>query len=253
MTERELQLRFLMLEDSFRKLEDKVAKLEVDIELKRMLGVSEQLKNTSISLFLLRRDRERLSKDLGLDISEYTSVKSVGEEALEELIYNYKDVLLELSREVNEAKEVEPVFSPVILDIENDRADKVKKAEKAEKVEGIEKVEKKRAVKKAAKAEDKGVGIKLNMMSDVVEDLHTQKEGVGKTVQVQNQENKQESNNQEPVGVVHSQVTMQATVEQGAELKSHTTVATSSIEHLNDGTVATESFDDLDAALNMWT
>ena len=51
LTERELQMKYLILEDSYRKLEERVAKLEVDLALKDMLGMGEKLKNTSISLF----------------------------------------------------------------------------------------------------------------------------------------------------------------------------------------------------------
>lgn len=95
MTERELQMKYMILEDSYRLLEERVSKLEVDLSLKNMLGVQEKLKNTSISLFLLRKDRERLANDLGLDVAEYQSSKSLGESAFEELLYNNQDAINE--------------------------------------------------------------------------------------------------------------------------------------------------------------
>lgn len=107
LTERELQMKYLLLEDSYRKLEERVAKLEVDLALREMLGMNEKLKNTSISLFLLRKDRERLASDLGLDVSDYVSTKSLGESALESLIYENKDVLNELSESLELSEETD--------------------------------------------------------------------------------------------------------------------------------------------------
>lgn len=93
MTEHELRMQYLILEDNYRKLENRVAELELNLKLNKYLGLEEKVTNTSISLFLLRRDREKLSNDLGISVSDYASVKSFGEEALEHLIYEYSDVL----------------------------------------------------------------------------------------------------------------------------------------------------------------
>ena len=109
LTERELQMKYLILEDSYRKLEERVAKLEVDLALKDMLGMGEKLKNTSISLFLLRKDRERLASDLGLSTSDYMSAKSLGESALESLIYENKDVLNELKMSLSASESLEHI------------------------------------------------------------------------------------------------------------------------------------------------
>lgn len=231
MTDRELQMQFLMLEDSYRKLEEKVAKLEVEIGLKRMLGVQEQLKNTSISLFLLRKDRERLSKGLGLDISEYKSAKSIGEEALEELIYNCKDVLAELTRET------ESVFSPVILDIDG-KEDKVEKP--------------KRRVTRKARKEDS-----LNEGNKVIEHLDLEEVVADHTDKV-----KEPIQSQAAQEVITSKGTEQGAEQgiiQGAtqviekeEEVVHKTVSNSNIEHLNNENVAVDSFEDMDAVLGMW-
>lgn len=93
MTEHELRMQYLILEDNYRKLENRVAELELNLKLNKYLGLEEKFTNTSISLFLLRKDREKLSNDLGISISDYASVKSFGEEALESLIYEYSDIL----------------------------------------------------------------------------------------------------------------------------------------------------------------
>lgn len=93
MTEHELRMQYLILEDNYRKLESRVAELELNLKLNKYLGLEEKVTNTSISLFLLRKDREKLSNDLGISVSDYASVKSFGEEALESLIYEYSDIL----------------------------------------------------------------------------------------------------------------------------------------------------------------
>lgn len=123
MTEHELRMQYLILEDNYRKLEQRISELEISLKLNKYLGLDEKVTNTSISLFLLRRDRERLSNDLGINVSDYASVKSFGEEALENLIYNCSDVL-DVFKSLT-GKEQDDNISESILETENDKAENV--------------------------------------------------------------------------------------------------------------------------------
>lgn len=139
MTLQELQIKFMMLEDSYRKLEERIGHIETDLLLNQQLGFTEKVTNTSISLFLLRKDRERLASELGLPVNEYTSVKSFGEDALESLLYNHSDILSEFTKTSGYIEEIEkPVFND---SVGNKTEPVVLTSMKPEEVESITKTE----------------------------------------------------------------------------------------------------------------
>ena len=88
-----LRIEYMMLEGQYRKLEERIEKIEAELEVGLELGVIERIKNTSVSLFLLRRDRERLAEELGLPITDYASARSLIEDELEKVLLDNQDIL----------------------------------------------------------------------------------------------------------------------------------------------------------------
>ena len=88
-----LRIEYMQLEEQYRKLEKRVAELEAEFEVGIRMGTMEKIKNTSVSLFLLRRDRERLASELGLPIVDYEKAKSLIENELEEVLYENQDII----------------------------------------------------------------------------------------------------------------------------------------------------------------
>ena len=84
-----LRIEYMMLEGQYRKLEERIEKIEAELEVGLELGVIERIKNTSVSLFLLRRDRERLADELGLPITDYASARSL----IEKVLLDNQDIL----------------------------------------------------------------------------------------------------------------------------------------------------------------
>jgi len=92
-----LRVEYMLLEEQYRKLEQRVAEMEAEFEVGVQLGTIEKIKNISVSLLLLRKDRERLASELGLSIADYTSAKTLIEDELERVIYENRDIINQLT------------------------------------------------------------------------------------------------------------------------------------------------------------
>lgn len=289
MMNRELRLQYLMLEDSYRNLEKRVAELETEMKLKNLLGVKEKLENTSISLFLLRKDRERLSEELGLDMEDYDSVKSFGEEALEHLVYECKDVIDGLQEGMRESLKAE--FSPVILDVSKREETSgvslglsglgtgegikepavvkeiVKKRTRRTKAEMQALREEKERLAKGKAEEKESVVVESGLSSESLESSVSSEtvsavSSVGSepvsavTAKAESTKVETAASNSNPVSI-ESASAVTAKTESVAETQSKATVevknaANSDISHLNQQEVATTEFKDMDAVLSMW-
>ena len=278
MMNRELRLQYLMLEDSYRNLEKRVAELETEMKLKNLLGVKEKLENTSISLFLLRKDRERLSEELGLDMEDYDSVKSFGEEALEHLVYECKDVIDGLQEGMRESLKAE--FSPVILDVSKREEtsgvslglsglgtgegikepavvkETVKKRTRRTKAEMQALREEKERLAKGKAEEKESVVVERGLSSESLESSVGSEPVSAVTAKAESTKVETAASNSSPVGS-ESASAVTAKTESVAETQSKVPVevknaANSDISHLNQQEVATTEFKDMDAVLSMW-
>ena len=278
MMNRELRLQYLMLEDSYRNLEKRVAELETEMKLKNLLGVKEKLENTSISLFLLRKDRERLSEELGLDMEDYDSVKSFGEEALEHLVYECKDVIDGLQEGMRESLKAE--FSPVILDVSKREEtsgvslglsglgtgegikepavvkETVKKRTRRTKAEMQALREEKERLAKGKAEEKESVVVERGLSSESLESSVGSEPVSAVTAKAESTKVETAASNSSPVGS-ESASAVTAKTESVAETQSKVPVevknaANKDISHLNQQEVATTEFKDMDAVLSMW-
>ena len=278
MMNRELRLQYLMLEDSYRNLEKRVAELETEMKLKNLLGVKEKLENTSISLFLLRKGRERLSEELGLDMEDYDSVKSFGEEALEHLVYECKDVIDGLQEGMRESLKAE--FSPVILDVSKREEtsgvslglsglgtgegikepavvkETVKKRTRRTKAEMQALREEKERLAKGKAEEKESVVVERGLSSESLESSVGSEPVSAVTAKAESTKVETAASNSSPVGS-ESASAVTAKTESVAETQSKVPVevknaANSDISHLNQQEVATTEFKDMDAVLSMW-
>ena len=237
MTERELQMKYLILEDSYRKLEERVTKLEVDLELKNMLGIQEKFKNTSISLFLLRKDRERLAQDLGLSVETYESSKSLGESALEELIYNNKDVLNEFCSLLSS--------KPDLDDLSTDKNDNIIREQVI-----MNNSNNSFDVKEDKVLEDK-VKEPMTIQEEIVKEPMFSQEGtntsskfVPMSLETSDIEEKKPAKRGRKPKAEKASISTETSEKSGSNVKSD--------KEIQEVPEVTEEFKDLDAALNMW-
>ena len=216
-----LRIEYMELEEQYRKLEKRVAELEAEFEVGIRMGTMEKIKNTSVSLFLLRRDRERLASELGLPIVDYEKAKSLIENELEAVLYENQDIINIFESQGNAVAE----------ESANDAVSTSKESSGTAEPEKVI-VKQRKGRRRKVEAEDKNafVGEDKSNESASVEDKAGTSEMPSSTVVV-------------------------ASPNKSVQPVTSAPIFSASTESVNDGASgedADEGFADLEAAVNMW-